>query len=67
MVQSVKHPTLDLNSGHDLTVHEFESRIGLCTDGMEPAWDLSLLSLSFPVLRVHARSLSLSVTLSQNK
>lgn len=24
MVQSIKHPTLDLSSGHDVTVPEFE-------------------------------------------
>ena len=36
---SWKHPTLDLGSGHDLTVFEFESHVGLCVDGVEPAWD----------------------------
>ena len=39
MAQLVKRPTLDLGSGHDLPVHEFEPHIGLCTDGVEPAWD----------------------------
>ena len=29
VAQSVKHPTLDLSSGHDLTVCEFEHRVGL--------------------------------------
>ena len=28
----VEHPTLDLGSGHGLTVHEFEPRVGLCTE-----------------------------------
>ena len=28
MAQSVKRPTLDFGSGHDLTVCEFEPRIG---------------------------------------
>ena len=53
--QSVKRPTLDFGSGRDLTVREFEPRIGPCTDLAEPAWNLSLsLPLSLPV------SLSLS-------
>ena len=39
MVQLVKLLTLDSGSGHDLTVCEFKSRIGLCTDSAEPAWD----------------------------
>ena len=30
VAQSVKCPTLDLGLGHDLTIHEFEPRIGLC-------------------------------------
>ena len=39
MTQSVKHPTLDYGSGHDLTVCEFESHMGLCADSMDPAWN----------------------------
>ena len=54
MVQSFKRLTLDLGSGHDLTVREFEPYIGLCTDSAEPAWLLGILSLSLPL------SLSLS-------
>ena len=49
VVQSVKHLTLDLSSGQDLMVHEFEPRIRLCADGAEPTWDPpSSLSLSPP-------------------
>ena len=57
VAQSVKRLTLDLGSGHGLTVPEFESCIGLCTDSMKPARDsLSLLLfLSVP----HQLSLSL--------
>ena len=33
----VKWPTLDLGSGRELMVREFEPRVGLCADGMEPA------------------------------
>ena len=39
VAQSVKCPTLDLGSGHDLMVSEFEPRTGLCADSAEPAWD----------------------------
>ena len=49
VTQSVKHLTLDFNSGHDVTIHEFEPHIGLCTDSAEPAWD-SLSPSLFPSL-----------------
>ena len=61
VAQSVKCPTLDLGSGHDLTVREFKPHIRLCTDSVEPAWDSISPSLcpSFTVhTRSHARSLS---------
>ena len=45
VAQSLKHPTLNLGSGRDLTVHGIEPRVGLCTDSVEPAWD----PLSLPV------------------
>ena len=55
MAQLGKCPSLDFDSGPDLTVCQFEPYIGLCADTMEPAWDFSLpLSLS----HVCARSLS---------
>ena len=61
MAQSVKRPTLDLGSGHDLTVCEFRSHIGLCADGVELAWGSLSLPLSLcPSLLVCAVSLSLS-------
>ena len=53
MAQSVKGQTLDVGSGHDLTVHEIETCVGLCTDS---TW--SLLGIL---------SLLLSLSLSQNK
>ena len=59
VTQSVRHPALDLGSGLDLTVHEIQPHVGLCTDSVEPARD-SLspsLSLSLPPLQ----------SLSQNK
>ena len=61
MAQSVKRPTLGFGSGHDLTVREFDLRVGLCADSWEPAWDSLSLSLSAPP------PLALSVSLSQNK
>ena len=61
MAQWVKHLTLDFGSGHDLTVYEFESHVGLCADGAEPAWILSLpLSLS-----AHACTLSISLKINK--
>ena len=51
---SVKHPTLDFGSGHDLTVHEYESHVGLHAAGVEPARDSLFPSLS----PTHALSLS---------
>ena len=50
MTQSVKRPTLDFGSGHDLTVSEFEPRIRLCADNVEPAWDSLSPSLSSTLL-----------------
>ena len=46
VAQSVKHPTVDFGPGHDLMTCEFEPRIGLCTDSVEPAWDSFYPSLS---------------------
>ena len=39
VAQSVEHLTLDLGSGHDLTICKVEPYVRLCTDSMEPAWD----------------------------
>ena len=58
MAQSVKHPSLDFSSGHDLMVHEFDPCIRLCADSMDLAWD-SLSPLSAP------SSLSLSLKISK--
>ena len=44
-----KGPTLDFRSGHDLTVFEIETHVGLFVDSMEPAWDFLSLSLSLPL------------------
>ena len=48
MAELVKCPTLDFDSGHDLTVREFETGVRLCADSMEPAWDSLAPSLSAP-------------------
>ena len=37
VAQSVKHPTLDFDSGHDLMVREIEPHMGLHADSTEPA------------------------------
>ena len=65
MAHLVKHPTLDVGSGHDLMVCELEPRVGLCADTAEPVWDSLFLSLSLCPSLAHARSHSLSI--SQNK
>ena len=48
VAQSVNHPTVDFSSDHDLMVHEFEPRVRLRADSMEPAWDFLSPSLSAP-------------------
>ena len=55
VAQSVKQPTLDFGSGHDLMVHEFEPRTGLWAGSMELAWD------SFPPSLCPSPALSLTV------
>ena len=49
VAQSVKRPTLDFSSGHDLTVRGFEPCLRLCADSVEPAGDSLSLSLSLPL------------------
>ena len=44
MAKSVKRPTLDFGSGHDLMVHEIEPCLGLRVDSEEPAWDFLSLN-----------------------
>ena len=60
VAQSVKCPTLDFGSSHDLTVHEIKPHVGLCTDRGKPAWD-SIPSLSL------CPSLTCDHSLSQDK
>ena len=59
MAQLVECLTLDLGSGHGLTVCEIKPHVGLCADSVEPAWDSLSLSVSAPPL--HARALSLKI------
>ena len=61
VAQSVKCPTLDFSSGHNLMVHEFEPHVGFHADGVEPAWDSVSPSLSAPPL------LALNLFLKINK
>ena len=59
MAQSAKH--LDLSSGHDLTVCEFEPRVGLCADSSEPGARFGFcVSVSLCPSPAHALSLSVS-------
>ena len=57
MAQLVKCVTLGFGLGHDLTVPEFESCIGLCDDSAEPAWD----SLSLPLSASPMLALSIKI------
>ena len=63
VAQSVKQPTVESGSDHDLTVHGIKPRVRLCTDSMEPAWDSLPVSLCPSPTRAHIRTLSHS----QNK
>ena len=65
MAQSVRCPTLGFSSGHYLFVLGFEPHVGLCADGVEPAWDS--LSPSAPLSFSLSLSLSLCDSLSKNK
>ena len=49
VAQSVKKPTLDFSSGHNL-VHGIKSHIRLCADSVESDWDSLSPSLSAPPL-----------------
>ena len=64
MAQLVKHPILDLDTGHDLTVCDIEPRVGFCADSMEPAWNSLSPFLSAPHPLPLNLSLSLSLSLS---
>ena len=60
--QLVKHRTLDLSSGHGLTVGEFKPHIELCADSTEPACDSvspSLCSPPHPIARLSPNKLIL--------
>ena len=61
MVQLIKHPTLDLGLGHDLTACEFKPLTGLCADGAEPAWDSVSPSLCPSLTCMCSLSLSLKI------
>ena len=50
VARSVKCPTLDFGSGHDLIVRGFEPHIGLCAVSAEPAWNSISPPLSAPPL-----------------
>ena len=66
MAQSVKYPTLDFSSSHDLVVCGIERHVGLCADSAEPAGDSLCLSVSLslsplsPLTRAHTLSLKIN-------
>ena len=58
--------TSDFSSGHNLVIHDFEPRIGLCADSSEPrACFRFCVSLSLYPLPARILSLSFSLSLSQ--
>ena len=62
MALSVKCLTLDLGSGHDLMVPQFELCIRACIDTAESAWDSLSPSLPAPPPLMLSHSLSLSLS-----
>ena len=67
VIQSAKLQTLDFSSGHDLKVQGIQPSNQHDADGEKPAWDSLSLSLSVPPQLAHVLTLSLSLSLSQNK
>ena len=62
VAHSIKHPTLDFGSGHDLMVHAMELHIKLSTVSGESELGFSLpLSLPLPGSHAHAFSPSLKI------
>ena len=61
MAQSNERPTLGFGSGHGLMVREFESHVGLCADGVEPAWDSLSLSPSLSLCPSRMLCLALKI------
>ena len=61
VAQSVKHLADDFGSGHDVIICGNEARIGLCADGVDPAWESLSPSPSAPPL------LMLCLSCFQNK
>ena len=64
MVTSLQRPTLGFGLGKDLTVREFEPRIRLWADSVEPAWNTLSLSVSLSLCLSVSLSLSLSPLLA---
>ena len=67
MAQSVKGLTLDIDSGHDLTVVRSSPIVGLCTVSAEPTWESPSPSLSLSLPCSLILILSLSLSLKMNK
>ena len=63
MTRSIGHPTLEVGSGHDLTVGGFKPQVWLWARSVEPAWELRFPALSVLPLRMTSLSLSLSLSL----
>ena len=60
MAQSVKHLTLDIGSGHDLSVCGIKPCLRLRAGSTEPAWDSCSPSHSAPPLLMPSLSLKIN-------
>ena len=67
MARSVERLTLDFGSGRDLTVCEFQPRVGLCTVSTDPAWGSLSPSFSLPLSHSCAHAQALSLFLKRNQ
>ena len=64
VAQSVKRPTLDFGSGHDLMVADIKPALGSALKALSLLGILPL-PLSLPLLYLHTNALSLSLSLSE--
>ena len=59
MAQLVKRLALDVSSGHDVTIREFEPHVRLCR------FSLSLSLSALPPARTHKRARALSLKINK--
>ena len=67
VAQLVKHPALDFESGHGLTVCGFEPHTGLHANGVQSLPGILFLPLSLPLPCWHALECSLTLKVNNLK